>query len=189
MSDPAQTSLVGPDDRDIRTVVADPPWDCESGGGEVKRGADRHYPLMGPRECVQVIQQECAAWQRLADSAHLYLWTTNRALALGHAHHVCRGLGFRPVTVLTWVKRKDGDLQIGLGQYFRGASEQSLFGVRGDTQLTDGTYPTVLEEPRGAHSAKPEAAYELAEQASPAAYLELFAREEREGWTCWGDEV
>ena len=28
-----------------KTIYADPPWK-ESGGGKIKRGADRHYPLM-----------------------------------------------------------------------------------------------------------------------------------------------
>ena len=28
-----------------RTIYADPPWH-EKGGGKIKRGADRHYPLM-----------------------------------------------------------------------------------------------------------------------------------------------
>jgi len=78
---------------------------------------------------------------------------------------------------------------MGLGQYFRGASEQILFGVRGETELTDGTHPTVLEAPRTEHSAKPASAYAVIEKASPAEYLDLFARREREGWTCWGDEV
>jgi len=178
-----QPTLIGPD-RDIRTVVADPPWSCESGGGQVKRGADRHYPLLKPRECVRVIQQECPYWSRLADTAHLYLWATNRALALGHAHEVLRGLGFRPVTVLTWAKD-----QMGLGQYFRGQTEQILFGVRGETRLTDGTHTTLIEAPRGEHSAKPACSYEMVEAASPGAYLELFAREVRDGWLCWGDEI
>lgn len=28
-----------------KTIYADPPWP-EYGGGKIKRGADRHYPLM-----------------------------------------------------------------------------------------------------------------------------------------------
>ncbi len=28
-----------------KTIYADPPW-MEKGGGRIKRGADRHYPLM-----------------------------------------------------------------------------------------------------------------------------------------------
>lgn len=32
-----------------RTIYADPPW-MERGGGKIKRGADKHYPLMKTRD-------------------------------------------------------------------------------------------------------------------------------------------
>lgn len=32
-------------DRKYQTIYADPPW-WETGGGKIKRGADRHYQLM-----------------------------------------------------------------------------------------------------------------------------------------------
>lgn len=32
-----------------KTIYADPPWP-EQGGGKIKRGADRHYPLMPVKE-------------------------------------------------------------------------------------------------------------------------------------------
>jgi len=49
----SQKTLVGPDDdqRDIRTVVADPPWDCERGGDEdeiddeLPRLQGQHHPI------------------------------------------------------------------------------------------------------------------------------------------------
>ena len=31
------------------TIYADPPW-MERGGGRIKRGADRHYPLMSTKD-------------------------------------------------------------------------------------------------------------------------------------------
>lgn len=42
--------------------------------------------------------------------------------------------------------------------------------------------------PRGKHSEKPDAFYDLVEQVSPAPYVELFARRARFGWDYWGDE-
>ena len=32
-----------------RTIYADPPW-MERGGGKIKRGADKHYPLMSTKD-------------------------------------------------------------------------------------------------------------------------------------------
>ncbi len=42
--------------------------------------------------------------------------------------------------------------------------------------------------PRGAHSAKPDAFYDMVEQVSSGPYLELFARRARFGWDYWGDQ-
>ena len=57
-------------------------------------------------------------------TCHLYLWVTNNFLADGLK--VMESWGFRYVTTITWVKDR-----IGLGQYFRGITEQCLFGVKG----------------------------------------------------------
>lgn len=43
--------------------------------------------------------------------------------------------------------------------------------------------------PRGKHSEKPEAFFDVVEQVSPGPYLELFARRRRLGWSAWGNEV
>ena len=36
-------------DRKYKTIYMDPPW-AEQGGGKIKRGADRHYPLMKTKD-------------------------------------------------------------------------------------------------------------------------------------------
>ena len=103
------------------TIFADPPW-YEQGGGRVKRGADRHYPLMKTETIVamgDVVQQIAKP------NSHLYLWATNNYLA--DALRVMEAWGFRYVTMVTWLKEG----QPGLGQYFRGLTEHVLFGVRG----------------------------------------------------------
>lgn len=170
------------------TILADPPWK-ESGGGRIKRGADRHYPLLSTADIVRVMQMS-PLW-RLADNAHLYLWVTNTFLPDGL--RVMGDLGFRYVTNIAWIKDRAG-----LGQYFRGQHELLLFGVRGKgygarTERKD--LPGVLDEsgfveaPRGKHSAKPATFHELIEARSKGPYLEIFARRERPGWDCWGNEV
>lgn len=165
-----------------RTIMADPPW-LERGGGKIKRGADRHYQLM------KTVDIAALPVRGLAESdAHLYLWVTNNFLPDGLA--VMEAWGFRYVTCLTWAKDR-----VGLGQYFRGQTEQFLFGVRGapgyrigaDGKRAQGT--TLISAPRGRHSAKPPEARALVEKVSPGPYLELFAREAAPGWDVWGNEV
>lgn len=178
-----QPSLFGhPRTGRFRTLLTDPPW-METGGGQVKRGADRHYPLLPTREIPHVIGS-APNWDPAAD-AHLYLWATNNFLEDGL--WVMAQLGFRYVTNVVWVKDRAG-----LGQYFRGRHELMLFGVRGRglevaTERKD--LPTVLEAPRGRHSAKPPASYDLIEARSQGPYAEVFARSRRPGWSSWGNEV
>lgn len=186
-----QKSLLA-DRQDIRCVLADPPWDRERGGGQSTRGAQAHYPLLPPEEIVRVIQTECPQWRRLCDSAHLWLWVTNATLAAGEAHFVADGLGFRPLTLFTWRKvTADGALQKGLGQYSFGATEHLLLCVKGEAMLPDATdrWPTVFDAERTEHSRKPDISYELIEDTSPGARLELFARRRRDGWLAWGNEI
>ena len=164
------------------TIMADPPWN-EQGGGKIKRGAQRHYPLIKTREIPGVIHS-CPLWQPAQD-AHLYLWATTNFLAGGI--WVIEQLGFRYVTNIVWVKDRAG-----LGQYFRGQHELCLFGVRGSgmaprTERRD--LPSVIRAPRSRHSQKPAEIYELIEQRSRGPYLEIFARTPRPGWDCWGNEI
>lgn len=168
------------------TILADPPWP-EHGGGKIKRGADRHYPLLKVNDIARVMFSS-PAWN-IADDAHLYMWATSNYLpaALG----IMSDLGFRYVTNCVWVKMKDGGVQIGLGQYFRHAHELLLFGTRGKAMVPEPVcrHPSVILSERNKHSRKPECVYDRITSASPGPYLEMFAREKREGWTVWGNEV
>lgn len=185
------------------TIIIDPPWP-ERGAGKVKRGADRHYSLLSTHDIPRVIGSSPAF--RPADDSHLWVWTTNNYLP--HAVALFPLLGFRYVTNLAWVKMAElelsvvpvptyliglasGMLQIGLGQYFRGAHELLLFGVRGRAMVPPpaNRLPSVVVAPRGRHSAKPAEFYERVELVSPPPRLEMFARSLRDGWTSWGNEV
>lgn len=81
-------------------------------------------------------------------------------------------------------------LQIGLGQYLRGAHELCLLGVRGDAMVPAPAdrLPSVVFAPRGLHSAKPPVAYAVIERVSPGPRAEMFARTPRPGWAVWGNE-
>jgi hypothetical protein len=167
----------------FRTVVLDPPWQ-ERGGGKIKRGADRHYPLVKTEDMTGIIA-ECPHWSEVQPDAHMYIWVTNNFLKDGL--WLMGQLGFTYKTNVVWVKQR-----IGLGQYFRGKHELCLFGVRGDAysvRTDDKTIASVITADRGLHSKKPDAFMELVEKRSKGPYLELFARRERENWTCWGNEV
>jgi N6-adenosine-specific RNA methylase IME4 len=98
-------------------------------------------------------------------------------------------LGFRYVTNMAWGKVDNGRIQMGLGQYLRGAHELCLFGVRGRLPAASRSIPSLVLAPRGQHSQKPQEAYDAIEQVTPGPRLEMFARAPRPGWDVWGSEV
>ena len=115
------------------------------------------------------------------NNCHLYLWVTNRSLP--KAFRLIEAWGFRYITCLTWVKPS-----IGMGNYFRGSTEQVLFAVKGSQPLKRKDVGTHFEAPRGkAHSAKPDEFYKLVESCSYGPYIDIFGRKGRKGWSVWGE--
>lgn len=164
-----------------RTIYADPPW-MESGGGEIKRGADAHYPLLPTYKIMAMPVHE------LADiDCVLYLWVTNNFLDVGL--EVMKAWGFRYITIITWMKDRPG-----LGQYFRGITEHCLFGVTGSVpwKMENGVRiqgVTGFQAPRREHSRKPDEMRQIIERVSFPPRIELFARETFDGWDSWGNEI
>ena len=90
---------------EYRTLLLDPPWN-ETGGGKIRRGADRHYPLIKKKDMLPTILKGINEKGRIADSAHCYLWVTNNFLKDGI--DLLEGLGFRYITNIVWVKDRFG---------------------------------------------------------------------------------
>lgn len=165
------------------TILMDPPW-MERGGGRIKRGADRHYPLVKTRNIPEVIRA-CGAF-RPAAACSLWMWAT--ANFLGDAMWLMGELGARYVTNVVWVKTGAP----GLGQRFRMMHEHLLYGRIGNVPIPApaNRLPSVLFAPRTRHSAKPRESYELIEKHDPPGRrLEMFSRTPRDGWDAWGNEV
>jgi len=165
-----------------KTILADPPWK-EDGGS---RGAQHHYPLMRTTEIIALKKMV----DDIADvDCHLYLWVTNRFLEDGL--RVIKEWGFRYIQLLIWIKPS-----IGIGQYFRGASEPCLFAARGkalfknrDNGIGISDTPTIFYARKSGHSKKPQMFYSIIEKVSFPPFMELFARQRREGWDAWGNEI
>lgn len=151
-----------------------------------------HAPKGSPSEHYQTMTLEDIKALSIpsAPQSHLYLWTVAQHVDWGY--EVARAWGFEPVITLTWCK--DG---LGVGR-FRCNTEYIVVARKGNrignpfgqggrhAQATEGTW---FSWPRGRHSEKPDAFYDLVERLSPAPRLELFARRRRLGWDAWGDEV
>jgi N6-adenosine-specific RNA methylase IME4 len=170
-----------------RTIVADPPWQPELGGGwgaRADKGRGQRFYRTMPLEDIKALEVPAAP------QSHLYIWCLSQHIDWGY--DVCRAWGFDPVMTFAWCK--DG---LGVGR-FRCNTEHIIAGRKGPrhgnpfgrggrhAQATAGTWFTW---PRGRHSEKPAEFYQMVTGLSPGPYLEMFARVRRPGWHAWGNEV
>lgn len=175
--------------RRFGTILADPPWRFANRTGKIAPEylSRSRYSTMTLDDIKRLPIEEIAA-----DTAHLYLWIPNALLHQGL--DVMRHWGFEYKTNIIWYKiRKDGGPdRRGVGFYFRNVTEIILFGIRGKNARTldlGRSQENIILSRKREHSRKPDEQYDLIEGCSPGPYVELFARNERDGWVAWGNEV
>lgn len=171
------------------TVLADPPWQFTNRTGKVAPEHRRlnRYETMTLDDICDLPVSEIAA-----ERSHLYLWVPNALLPDGL--RVLEAWGFTYKSNLIWHKvRKDGGSDgRGVGFYFRNVTEMILFGVRGKNVRTEAPgrrQVNLLATRKREHSRKPDEQYKIIEDCSWGPRLELFARGERKGWHCWGNQA
>jgi N6-adenosine-specific RNA methylase IME4 len=162
-------------------IYADPPWRFEpySRDTGMDRAADNHYPTM-TLDAIKALRVPAA------DDCVLFLWATIPMLPEAIAVMEAWGFGYKSACV--WVKDKTGT-----GYWFRNRHEMLLVGTRGSVPAPapGDQYPSVIEAPVGAHSAKPRRFHKMIEALFPnVPRLEMVAR----GAGCaafdqWGNET
>lgn len=160
-------------------IVCDPPWEYRHKvTGRGGRGAaSHHYDTLSTTE-LKILDIPAAK------DSFLWLWCTNPILAEGTATELCKAWGFKPQSILTWVKNG-----IGMGYTLRSASEHILVAKRGKPKVNNRSIPTWFSAKRLRHSQKPEEARVIIEKICTGPYLEMFARKQTDGWDVWGNEV
>ncbi len=158
-------------------IYADPPWDINQKG---HFGASQYYELMTlDRIKAMPVADLCN------EDAACFLWVTNGLLQEGL--DVLKSWGFEYRSPFYWVRS-----QLGLGQYFRTASETLLLGTKGKMPVDFRAQPNWEFMPRQEHSHKPEEMYAIIERLyKNRSYVELFARKRpsNKDWRIWGLEA
>jgi len=185
----AAQDLISKGFKEIKTILADPPWRFSNRTGKMAPEHKRlsRYSTMSLQEIM-----ELPVPQIIAPKAHLYLWVPNALVLEGL--EVMKRWGFTYKTNLAWFKiRKDGGPDgRGVGFYFRNVTELILFGIRGTSNRTlspGRRQVNIIISRKREHSRKPDEIYDLIERCSPKPYVELFARNARRGWWQWGNEL
>jgi len=171
-----------------QALSVDSPWEYRSKrtGGSMKSGACQKYPTMSLDELSALPVKDIAA-----KNAVLFLWITTPLKTDIIESRLIEKWGFNYKTSLYWIKDKDG--KPGLGNWWRGSVEECLFCIRGNVPAFRETTDNLIIAKPGIHSEKPKEYWEKIEPVLDRNNLnkrvELFARNPREGWSAFGNEV
>lgn len=179
-------------DKRYSVIYADPPWEYrQSGSVKNSRGmAKQHYATMPTADiCELPVRKICA------DNAVCFMWATFPNI--GEAIKVLEAWGFEYKTAaFVWVKKnkRSDSLFWGMGAYTRANAEVCLLGISKHTKAKEivksHAVHQIIMSKVGIHSRKPEEARDrITALLGDVPRIELFARENVEGWDCWGNEV
>lgn len=170
-------------------ILSDPPWKQSRGGKKSVRknssGKELPYKTMDLPDIKEHLR---LATENCQDNSVLFLWTIDKYLH--KAEQIAKELGWKLHARMIWNK------VTGIPAAFtvRYGHEYLLYMYRGKfspvaTEMR-GKIHTVFTEKAKRHSQKPEVIFEIIESLYPDfKKLEMYARQKRDGWDCFGDEV
>ena len=178
-------------------VMIDPPWpfDLWSDAGKEKSAAAQ-YDCMTREQIL-----ELPVGQLLRAGGVLWLWCTWPLAAEGFHAECFRRWGVAGKTGGAWAKRTpNGLLRVGTGYLLRSVcepfflatigSDREYYGSRAYNLVETFAHAGALDGLAREHSRKPDEAYELCERLMPNAWrADVFSRQPRPGWECWGKEA
>ena len=171
-------------------ILADPPWKQKKGQGKknvrpLSSGTELDYPVCSLDEIKEHLAQATSLCQ--GDSV-LFLWTIDKYLF--EAQQIAESLGYKLHARMIWNK------VTGIPAAFtvRYGHEYLLYMYKGKlipvATEERGKIHTVFTEKVQKHSKKPEISYEIINRLYPnLKKLEMYAREERDNFDVWGNEV
>ena len=162
-------------------LYADPPWDIGSMVlDKWESPLEDKYPTMSGDEL------KAMELPKVADDSVCFMWTTLSTLP--QALELLNHWGFKYHITITWDKGNGWS-----SNGFHRKTELVIFGYKGilsNVVKQEGEYiPTVFYEAKTTHSTKPQKMYEFIENRTVGNKIELFARDKRDGWDSWGNEV
>ncbi len=175
------------------TIYCDPPWHYEMYSDKgYDKSPDAHYGCMSREDLLSMRDDVLFA---TAPDAVCFMWAVWPKI--NEAIEIMEHWGFKFKTGGAWHKRSstfehgcdDPKSAFGTGYIFRSASEPFLIGTVGNPEIKNKSTRNIIEEAVREHSRKPDCVYDMIEKLFNGAYLELFSRNERAGWSCWGNEV
>lgn len=128
----------------------------------------------------------------------MFMWVTMPKLLDGTCMDVMKAWGYIPKTcAFTWVKYYNNLKPfMGMGRWTRANAELCILGTKGKPQRMSAGVRQLVDDPEliqsvpERHSKKPNVVRErIVELCGDISRIELFAREQHEGWDSWGNEL
>jgi N6-adenosine-specific RNA methylase IME4 len=183
-----------------QVIYADPAWNYKSrmalGKGAAKSSAEDYYNVMSIDDIMALPIKEISTKDCI-----LFIWVTMPKL--NEVFKVITSWGFEYKTCgFVWVKRnkvfsdernknRNGiDDFMGQGRWVRQNAELCLIATKGKPKRISAKVRQIIYQPIQEHSQKPNEVRErIVELVGDLPRIELFARQETEGWDVWGNEV
>ena len=171
-------------DKKYNIIYADPPWSYKD--KKCNGNCESHYETMNFKDICNlpiksISDKDCV----------LFLWVTYPMLNEGLK--LIEEWGFKYKTIgFQWIKQnKSGKgFFFGLGRWTRGNTECCLIAVKGKPKRINNSVSQLIFSPLQEHSKKPDIVREkIIKLIGNLPRIELFARQQVEGWDCWGNEV
>lgn len=176
-----------------RALVIDPPWKFSGG----TKGRPQHYARMTDTEIAALPVRELCH----PEGANVFVWITSPKLQ--HVFAVAGSWRLRySGRAFVWIKThkvlaRAGEqlflhrdsLHVGTGFTTRKNAEDCLLFKVGKPARMSASIHEVILSPRREHSRKPDESYARIRAYCAGPYAEVFSRQSRLGWDCFGDET
>ena len=174
-------------------ILADPPWRFNDNlkyekRDKTVRGVNYMYPTLDLSAIARLPISDLTA-----ENALCALWVPSAFLKAGM--DILEAWGFQYRQLWIWGKTSKRDplnLAFGMGRLARNCHEPCLVGIKGKytKHLKNHSQRNLFMHPTMKHSQKPESVQDSLDLMFPEwDKLELFARRDRKGWTCIGNEA
>jgi len=170
-------------------VIIDPPWRFSGG----VKSRPQHYPRMTLPE----IKAMPLRLLLKPEGGRVFLWIT--APLMHRVPEIAASWRLRYSSMIHWIKLWNGEdglfiysdsIARGTGFEVTGNAEYCVILKAGKPASIKGRpFSGVWVEPRREHSRKPANLHVEIESRIAGPYCEIFAREQRPGWTAWGNET
>ena len=169
-------------------IYADPPWKFsnKNTGGNMNSGAEKKYNVMSLKDICNLSIHDITD-----NNCMLFMWWVGSMPE--EALQVVRSWGFKikVMDCFTWVKKtKNWKDFFGMGFWTRKQTENCLLAIKGKPKRVNASVRQIVRDYNMEHSKKPnEVRKRIVILCGDLPRLELFAREKKEGFDVWGNEI